>query len=94
MEIPMQIIEMLMFMKVQVLIAVGVKINYNKGHASASIVNGVMSPSLGIYHYHNEPKSGCVYTDETGKHSPLFGIMIVKYKIKQGWSTNLWSIWR
>jgi hypothetical protein len=30
---------------------------------------------IGEYHYHAEPEPGCVFTDESGKHSPLFGFM-------------------
>jgi len=30
----------------------------------------------GEYHYHAQPKPGCVYNDTTGVHSPLFGIMV------------------
>lgn len=30
---------------------------------------------MGEYHYHAEPEPGCVFTDEKGKHSPLFGFM-------------------
>jgi len=29
----------------------------------------------GLYHYHCEPANGCVYSDTTGVHSPLFGVM-------------------
>jgi len=42
-----------------------------KGHASP-----YLGTSNGIYHYHNEPGPGCVYTDTTGQHSPLYGILI------------------
>jgi len=30
----------------------------------------------GDYHYHSEPKAGCVVTDTAGKHSELFGFML------------------
>lgn len=29
----------------------------------------------GAYHYHTEPKAGCVYTDTAGAHSPIFAVM-------------------
>jgi len=29
----------------------------------------------GIYHYHADPKPGCVYNNIKGKHSPLWGFM-------------------
>ena len=34
-----------------------------------------MSQDMGIYHYHNEPGPGCVYTDVKNQHSPLFAVM-------------------
>ena len=36
--------------------------------------NGHVS-SNGDYHYHSEPKPGCVFKDTKGQHSPLFGFM-------------------
>ena len=35
---------------------------------------GHPTPNQGDYHYHEEPNTGCVYTDTAGQHSPLFGI--------------------
>jgi hypothetical protein len=29
----------------------------------------------GVYHYHCEPTTGCVFNDTAGSHSPLFGVM-------------------
>lgn len=43
-----------------------------RGHASPSASG---DSRKGIYHYHTNPAPGCVYTDVSGLHSPLFGIM-------------------
>ena len=37
---------------------------------------GHVSPNpQGLYHYHSQPASGCVYADTTGQHSPVYAVM-------------------
>jgi len=48
----------------------------NEADTFDTVCGGHPAPNGGEYHFHSEVNQGCVYTDTTGQHSPLFGMML------------------